>query len=288
MDASRQRVHEHRRLIERLFPELVVRSFETAGGGWDCFTYVVNGDRIVQLPRLPSAERTLRKQIALLPGLAPEVSVAIPVPELVSEEPLCMGYRRIAGEPLDLDIALRGDIPEMLGRFVRGLHAVPPEVLGWRSRGARAVRRDLRAELATFRERVSPLLSRTERSAADAMFTAFVDDDSNFRFATAVVHGDLGPEHVLVTADGHLSGVIDWGDAEVFDPALDLWWVAGHPRFGERMLAAYGGAPDARFRKRADFYFRLAPWHQVTYGLDTAQPRFVDGGLEGVRERLRA
>jgi aminoglycoside phosphotransferase (APT) family kinase protein len=189
---------------------------------------------------------------------------------------------------LDVEAAMRGNLPERLGRFVRDLHAVAPQAVGWRSRSPGAFRSDLHAEVRTFRERVSPLLSPVERGVADAMFAAFVNDHWNFRFTTAVVHGDLGPEHVLVTPDGDLSGVVDWGDAEVGDPALDLWWVAGHPGFGERMLAAYGGAPDARFCVRAEFYFRLAPWHQVTYGLDTGQVDFVQSGLDAVRELLPA
>jgi len=280
------RVNEHRRLVEERFPELEFRSFEPVGGGWDCFTYEVNGAWIFQFPRMPGAMETTRKQIALLPRLAPELPTAVPVPELVSEEPLFMGYRKIPGEPLDVDAGLDGDLPECLGRFVHDLHAVPPEVVGWHPRGAETLRRELRAELQAFRERVSPLLSSAERGVADAMISAFVDEDANFRFAPAVAHRDIGPEHVLATPDGSLAGVVDWGDAEVGDPALDLWWVAGHPGFGERMLTAYGGAPDATFRTRAEFYFRLGPWHEVTYGLDTDQPAFVASGLEGVRERL--
>jgi hypothetical protein len=28
------------------------------------------------------------------------------------------------------------------------------------------------------------------------------------------------------------------------------------------------------------------PWHEVQYGVETDQPRFVESGLAGVRERL--
>jgi hypothetical protein len=58
------------------------------------------------------------------------------------------------------------------------------------------------------------------------------------------------------------------------------------PAAGERALAAYGGEADAAFRDRARFYHRIGPWHEVVYGLDTEQRRFVERGLAGVRERL--
>ena len=35
------------------------------------------------------------------------------------------------------------------------------------------------------------------------------------------IHGDLGAEHVFVD-DGRITGVIDWGDAAIGDPDLDL------------------------------------------------------------------
>lgn len=277
---------DHRSLLERAFPQIEIATIEQVGMGWDCFTYEVNGEWIVQLPRLPGAEETTRKQIALLPELARELPAAVPIPALVSEHPLCMAYRKIPGFPLDVDRALDGHVPERLGRFLRDLHMAPPEILGWRPRGPEAWREEYRELLGAFRERVFPLLPAPERAAADAMFESFVGRDANFRFATVVVHRDLGPQHVLVTANGDLAGVIDWGDAAIGDPAIDFWWLAGHPAFGERMLAACGGEPDPTFRDRARFYFRVGPWHEVTYGLDTDQPAFVASGLAGVRERL--
>ena len=71
---------EHRAFLEHRWPELGVRTFEPIGGGWDCFTYLVNGEWVFQFPRLPGAAESLAKQIAVLPELAREVSSAIPSP----------------------------------------------------------------------------------------------------------------------------------------------------------------------------------------------------------------
>ncbi len=72
----------------------------------------------------------------------------------------------------------------------------------------------------------------------------------------------------------------------VGDPARDLWFLDPFPGFGERVLAAYGGEPDAGFRARASFYHRVGPWYEVLHGLDAGQPEFVESGLDGVRGRL--
>jgi aminoglycoside phosphotransferase (APT) family kinase protein len=42
-----------------------------------------------------------------------------------------------------------------------------------------------------------------------------------------VAHADLGAEHIL-ELDGTLTGIIDWSDAAITDPALDLARLYGH------------------------------------------------------------
>lgn len=276
---------DHRTFLERRWPELAVETFEPITGGWDCFTYLVNGEWVFQFPRLAGSEERLRQQLVLLPELAREVSSAVPVPEFMSTDPLCMGYRRIAGEPMS--VRVDGIWPERLGRFLYELHLTPPEFVGMRAVSAEAVRDEHRRGFTALGADVLPLLSIGERAAAERMLSTFLEDDVNFRFATCLTHGDIGPEHVLVNPSGDLAGVIDWGDAAVGDPVSDFAWVLhAMPDTGERALGAYGGPPDDRFLERSRIMFVLMPWHEVKYGVETDQPDFVESGLAGVRERL--
>jgi aminoglycoside phosphotransferase (APT) family kinase protein len=100
-----------------------------------------------------------------------------------------------------------------------------------------------------------------------------------------LVHGDLGPQHVRVRG-GQVTGVIDWGDAVIGDPALDLAWPlhGTSAEFADAVAASYG--LDAATAARALDWHLLGPWHEVTYGLDTDQPAFVRSGLAGVEQRL--
>jgi len=279
-------VDEHRAFVVARFPGLgEVESFEPFGDGWDMSTYLVNGAWIARFPRLPGTDAVLRREAVLLDGLQGELSGALPAPSFVSDDPPCLVYRRIDGRAADP--AAPGIWPERLGRFLYDLHLVPPEFAGLRATTPASWRDAYRDELADLGRRVIPLLEPDQGESARRMFAAFLDDDRAFRFATGVVHRDLGPEHVLLTSDGDLAGVIDWGDAGVGDPAIDFAWLLHRaPEAGERALAAYGGAPDERFRERAAFYDRLGPWYEVTHGLDTQEPAFVESGLRGVRARL--
>lgn len=277
---------QHRSFVAERWPELGVDTFVPFEGGWECFTYLVNGGWVFQFPRLPGSGERLQMQIAALPEVAREVSSAVPVPVFASTDPICMGYSLIAGRPMSATVD--GIWPERLGRFLYDLHMVPPEFVGMRSTSAESVRAGLRDAVDSLGARVLPLLDADDRTRAEETITTFLDDDDNFRFAPCLTHGDIGPEHVLVTEAGDLAGVIDWGDLEVGDPVFDLAWILhAMPEVGERVLGAYGGAPDERFLSRSRFAFMLMPWHEVTYGVETGQDAFVRSGLDGVRARLR-
>ena len=102
----------------------------------------------------------------------------------------------------------------------------------------------------------------------------FLADDATRRYAPCLTHGDIGPEHILVSPDGDLVGVLDWEELAIGDPVADLaWMLHARPADGERVLAAYGGAPDASFRARAAFRFVLMPFHDVVHGLDHGRRR---------------
>ena len=60
----------------------------------------------------------------------------------------------------------------------------------------------------------------------------------------ALVHGDLHVRHVLVSAGGVPSAVIDWGDLCIGDPSIDLslYWSLLDAPGRAAFRAAYGGA----------------------------------------------
>lgn len=282
------------KLLRGCFPDLRPASVARLERGWDSTVLVVDDEWIFRVPRRDEVKGWIRMEAALLPVLAPLLPVDVPHFEFVCSEHMVVGYRMIRG----LTVAEAGPSEAGLERFARGigaflsaLHRFPVDVartLGVRGGGGRAWKARLSAEWDEMRARVLPLLGDEERRAARAMFEAFLGDLNNFRFTPALLHADLGPDHILCSADGEVRGVIDWSDARIGDPALDLGWL-GHglgPRFARALLACYAGAGHGLL-ERARFYHRVGPWHEVVYGLDTGRKELVASGLAGVRERLQ-
>ena len=252
-------------------------TMEPVGGGWDSDTYEVDRRWIFRFPRRPRVEERVRLEIRFLPELTDALSVPVPRFEFVSLEPLVVGYAKLEGVPLRKNPPLR--VAREVGRFLAELHAFPVE----RARDLGVARDDLEPDLAEFRARVLPLLDRGERGRAAAL----LDERATGGFEPAFIHADLGPEHVLVEG-ARVSGVIDWSDARIGDPALDFAWLlhATSDRFAHELVRGYDRTVDDDFRRRALFYHRLGPWHEVVYGMETGRPGYIDSGLAGVRLRL--
>ena len=129
-------------------------------------------------------------------------------------------------------------------------------------------------QCAEFERLVLPLLDKDLWPAARRLFG---EVETLVGFDPALLHADLGPEHLLVR-DGRLVGVIDWGDTRVGDPALDYAWLLNGP-FADWDV-------DPSVRRRARFYHRLGPWYEAHYGVFTNQPAHLERGLAGITERL--
>jgi Ser/Thr protein kinase RdoA (MazF antagonist) len=105
----------------------------------------------------------------------------------------------------------------------------------------------------------------------------------------AVVHGDLNFRNFLVDEAGVLSGVIDWGDAHIGDPAVDLSIIfsfcppAARPPFFE----VYG-AVSPEMELRARFRALYVSLMVLLYAHEIGQARQVRESLLGIANALDA
>jgi aminoglycoside phosphotransferase (APT) family kinase protein len=234
-------------------------------GGWDYKVLILDGEWVLRIPRSQLSVEQLEKEIELLPALAPALPVEIPRFAQVSRDPWFVVYPLIAGEPL------REEDPDGVRSFLEALHSFDPGDLD-------VPRPDwvdiYRGHAGDWRRLVVPLLDVDERHRAEALLAEI---ETLTGFEPALVHCDLGFEH-LICRNGRLVGVIDWGEAKVGDPAIDYAMLLDGP-FPDWDV-------DEELRRRARVYRRLAPWHEVDYGVRTEQADFVRSGLAGVRSRL--
>ncbi|HSI98326.1 MAG TPA: phosphotransferase [Gaiellaceae bacterium] len=272
-------------VLRTSFPTLRFEEVSVVDEGWDSLVLELDGTWIFRFPRRPEVAARMEREITLVSELAAALPVAVPRFEYVARNGLlCVGYRKLAGSPARFGLTERTG--RDLGRFLLALHATPhgqAAAAGVPNLGPWAWREGLEKLCADFRCRVLPLLPERDRADGERLLAAIPEP----AFRPALIHADLGPDHVLCH-EGRVVGVIDWSDARVGDPALDLaWCLNGTPReVADAVLGAY--PVDERLRERSLFYHRLGPWYEVVHGLETGQEAFVASGVAGIRARLSA
>jgi aminoglycoside phosphotransferase (APT) family kinase protein len=271
--------------IAHLVPWLEVTTCVPLTGGWTYETYAVNDAWIVQIGRTNYAANTLRHQCKVLPKLAAHLGNKVPAAQLVCDGPTTMLYKKLEG--VRCDEAGTGAWPGQLGGLLARLHQIPTKTLGLETCDSSTLRADHRDDCRRLLGIVAPLLGEPDRIKADRLVSEFLDDDKNWHFTPGAIHGDLGPEHVLVSPAGELVGVLDWEEVRTGDPAADFgWWLYANEPVGKQMLSAYGGVPDDRFLARAQHAHAMGPWHEVAHGVEHKDDSIIQSGLAGVRARL--
>jgi hypothetical protein len=240
----------------------------------------------------------IRRESSVLELLRPHVSVEIPSFEFISSDPGLpfVGYRKIEGVSLsrcyeDANRGQRLSVARRLGRFLSELHS--PEV--YRAYTARwptgftpdGYRRYWESYHRRLRETVYPRLTQTQREWVDRLFTEFLEDEGNFRFAPRVAHCDLDATNVLVDPSYfRVTGVIDFEEARVWDPAADLLFYGEGPKFRERLLSSYDLSTGPNLEQRTRFLRERAPLIYIQTGIDLGYSSMVDAGLEMLSMRM--
>jgi aminoglycoside phosphotransferase (APT) family kinase protein len=243
-----------RQLIAGQFPQLDVGSLRPLAEGWDNSVWLLEESWVFRFPRRAVAIAGVRRELAVLPRIAPLLPLPVPTPRFVGRPaegypwpffgaPVVLG--REAGD-VSLSDAERVGLAEPLAVFLRRLHGaevdaaartaveLPGDPMGRADMAVRVRRTDerLRDVERLGLWRAPPSL----RSVLDAARLLPAPE------ARAVVHGDLHFRHLLVDHTASLTGVIDWGDVCRGDPSIDLplVWCFLPPAGRSVFMSAYG------------------------------------------------
>lgn len=207
----------------------------------------MGSDRVVCLPRTRAAALRLPERVAKLHALAGiDLGFRTPLPLLELGDPdpdetPFLVLSRILGDPLASD-ALNDDrvLETVAAQYVTLLSAMARAgtdetvraVLPHASKGRwRQFAEEVRAELFELVSHDGRLRAERELAALDGLS----------HVTRAVVHGDLGAENMLWEwrhGLPHLSGVLDWDEVTLGDPAEDLAAIGAsyRPELLERVL----------------------------------------------------
>ena len=240
-----------RALLRDQHPDLAELEIAPAASGWDNAMFRLGETMSVRLPRRAVAAELLENEQRWLPNLAGRLPLAVPAPVRMGA-PAC-GYPWrwsvlpwLDGVPADL-APLTADQAPVLAAFLRALHIpAPPDAPFNRNRSVTLQVRAVMTEpqMARVAARTDLINERIGRIWREAVETE-VDVDPTW------IHGDLHARNLL-SIDGRISGVIDWGDMARGDPATDLcsiWMLLPDIASRRAAMDAYGPASDLTWRR---------------------------------------
>ena len=254
----------------------------------------MNGEWVFRFPKSDDTAAQFAIEAGLLPRIAPRLPLPVPlfrfigVPSAEFPRTFC-GYRKLPGEP-----AIRlppGEVPfeafaGPIARFLSALHAVPiehaisagvprqslPETLD-------ELRTDALADLPRVRE-VSP-------AAPIEDWQAFLEaaPDAGGERGPVLLHNDFAAEHLLFdSAAGTITGVIDWSDVAIGDPAFDLAGLFhwGGEAFARAVATAYEPPFDDHRLTLARYLGACRGAMDVAFGLEHSRQEYVTAGLRAL------
>ena len=260
-------------VIEEAFPRLAgaISPLTFLGEGYDFAAFESSNGFVFRFPKREEAGRKLMVENSLLPELSAALPVEVPLPSLqAAASPKCPwgfhGYRKLSGiavSDLENFEELLPELAPQIARFLVALHSFPVE------RALALSVPDNASWLEEFREMHEFLLAELESrltsmelDRVDEWWQAFLRTAERWSFSPVLTHNDFGPSHVLIQPETlTVSGVIDFGDAVVGDPALDFPSVIAwrSEEFTLDVAKAYhelGGAADSEVSDRANWLGR--------------------------------
>jgi aminoglycoside phosphotransferase (APT) family kinase protein len=188
----------------------------------------VNGELVVRLKKDPDVvtrAESVRREAAILELVHEVVAVPTPEVEFAFPEKGWLAYRKLPGIPL-LNVPsaqrLAGsmNVAGTLGKLLRSLRDLPGTLVADIAEVDRLPLVEWRDEAETYFDTVAHHVPPVNHRPILEFFRSPPPPDGD---ALVFSHNDLGIEHVLVDdAATTVTGVLDWSDAALVDPAFDF------------------------------------------------------------------
>lgn len=257
--------------IHKEFPELKWQKAEHNVQGWDHYVIILDNKWVFRFPRTKHYLVRLENEVSLLRYLRDKVEIAIPQYTHIAKDKSFAGYKLIPGEQLKKKIfklvsqKTRHILAKQIADFLYALHKTPIKIANKYSTKKVDTQKMYEDLLLKTNKWVIPRLSKRNQVITQEFFKEF---KNYLKFPNRVfTHNDLYSSHILLSKNKkYISGIIDFADRRVDDPARDFTelWDYGNS-FVQEVYKHYKGPKDKDFLKRSKMYYKRIPfWEMIS------------------------
>jgi len=276
--------------LEPALPALGIDRLELLGAGDFCLAFAADDDRVLRAARHDEAARALAREACAMERIAGALPLAVPRPRfhhLPGAPPFSI-HDRIPGEELmreqwdALPDEARAGAAREIAEFLAALHSLRTDAVLACGVPVSDHAADARRVLDGFRAALRPRLAADVAARVEGAFASYLDGGERWAYRPAILHGDFGPDHVMHDPEtGRVTGVIDFGDLAIGDPARDFIYV--HEDFGPDVLARL--LPLYRLESPEAMFPRLR-FHYLLSATEWALSMREEGGRDDLTEVL--
>ncbi|MED3465711.1 aminoglycoside phosphotransferase family protein [Bacillus thuringiensis] len=234
----------YKHYIKEALPNLSIHSYKQNEEGWDNVAIIVNDELLFRFPRKQEFAMRIPLEKELCTILTQSLQeIEVPQYHLIyknesDEVPLCSYYTLIHGEPLKTEIVATLEDTELqaiitqLATFLAVLHSIPLNqvtTLCFSIEKTCTYWKELQIKLNQY---LTTNLTSLQKLALNRLFENFFACLATSTFQNTIIHADFTHHHILFNKQNkRISGVIDFGDAQIGDSAFDfagLYYDFGH------------------------------------------------------------
>ncbi|MEM7127429.1 MAG: aminoglycoside phosphotransferase family protein [Chloroflexota bacterium] len=277
--------------IHQTYPNLAIEDASLNQDGQYNHVVIVNNALVFRFARFAESAQTLRQETSILKAIQEYITLEIPNPTYVNldsptPEKNFVGYSMIPGIPLWREAfeqitneAVLNRMADQIADFLKELHSIPLQhvlSLGLVNSDGRPYWMDLYQR---FQAKLFPHMSVEGQDRVVEHFMNFLDNPERFAYEPVLRHGDFGGGNLIFDEQaGQMAGVIDFGFAELGDPAIDIGGLFGFGEaFVERCVGSYPEIEE--MLERVHFYQGTFALQEALYGVEHDDPEAFEDGI---------
>ena len=205
-----------------------------------------------------------------------------------------MGYQKLDGIPLSrIFLSLEKEVIKQvsldISAFLSQLHS--PELTKLfpsQNFSPEGYRQEWETFYQKTQSEIFPLLTSLQKRWIDKLFTLFLNEGENFKFEPKVIHGDFDISNILYDSKTkHVSGIVDFEETQIYDPAADLLFFNEGDSFLKGILKYYKYEINTSFMNRMKFLYGRAGLAYIAFGSENNRPGMVETGKELLNKRMK-
>ncbi|MDJ1474032.1 aminoglycoside phosphotransferase family protein [Bacillus sp. LS15-K4] len=294
----------YKQYIKEALPNLSIHSYKQNEEGWDNVAVIVNDELLFRFPRKQeyAMRIPLEKELCTLLSCSLH-EIEVPKYHLFYKKetatiPLCSYYTLIHGEPLKTEIVTtlekqeRKTLITQLATFLAALHSIPlnrVKALEFPIEKTLPYWKELQIKLTQY---LTNSLTSLQKSSLNQLFENFFTFTTTFQ--NTIIHADFTHHHILFNKQNkNISGIIDFGDAQIGDPAFDfagLYYDFGR-EFTTSVYEQYStliSHDDPLLIHRITSFYQYSPLlHNMIYNFETKNELAFLAGTEQLKVILQ-